>query len=165
MPLSEHEQRLLEQIERALSHDDPQFEKTVRRATPGRHYRSRLVRSFAIILLGLVVLIVAMAMGSQTYSEIGVGVAGFAIMLFGALRAYQAVRRLSGRFDPPPVSTPTARRARRGKPHLRSVSGPGTPSAGGGRAPRARPRRGPSGGSLIERLAQRWERRWETGNF
>lgn len=165
MPLSEHEQRLLEQIERALSHEDPQFEKTVRRATPGRHYRSRLVRSFGIILLGLVVLIVAMAMGRQAYSEIGLGVVGFAIMLFGALRAHQAVRRLSGRFDPPPAPTPTVRRGRRGKPHLQSVSGPGTPRAARGRGPRGRARRGRPDGSIIERLAQRWERRWETGNF
>ena len=45
MPLSDHEQRLLEQIERALYAEDPKFATSVRATDLRTHYRRRLIRS------------------------------------------------------------------------------------------------------------------------
>ena len=43
MPLSDHEQRLLEQMERALYAEDPKFATTMRGADLRRRYRRRAV--------------------------------------------------------------------------------------------------------------------------
>ncbi|NUS03079.1 MAG: DUF3040 domain-containing protein, partial [Nonomuraea sp.] len=42
MPLSEHEQRLLDQIEQALYAEDPKWANTVRISDPRSHYKRRL---------------------------------------------------------------------------------------------------------------------------
>ena len=51
MPLSEHEQRLLEQIERALVDDDPKFASSVR--TGERRIRARRRMQWGILLVVL----------------------------------------------------------------------------------------------------------------
>ncbi|MGZ6793086.1 MAG: DUF3040 domain-containing protein, partial [Mycobacteriales bacterium] len=48
MPLSEHEQRLLDQIERALYAEDPKFATTVRSTDLRTHMRRRLRRAVAL---------------------------------------------------------------------------------------------------------------------
>lgn len=50
MPLSEHEQRLLNEIEQALYAEDPKFVSAVRSARS----RSRLRRSVAVCVLGVI---------------------------------------------------------------------------------------------------------------
>ena len=45
MPLSEHEQRLLDQIERALYQEDPKFASSVRATDLRTHMRRRLRRA------------------------------------------------------------------------------------------------------------------------
>ena len=45
MPLSEHEQRLLDQIERALYAEDPKFASTVRSTDLRTHMRRRMRRA------------------------------------------------------------------------------------------------------------------------
>jgi len=45
VPLSEHEQRVLEQIERALYADDPKFAATVRGIDPRTLHRRRYLRA------------------------------------------------------------------------------------------------------------------------
>ena len=52
MPLSEHEQRLLDQIERALYAEDPKFASTVRQTDLRSHMRRRLWRAGIVLLLG-----------------------------------------------------------------------------------------------------------------
>ena len=69
MPLSEHEQRLLEQIERALYADDPKLASTIRSTNPRVYVVRRLWRSFALFLLGLTVLIASVVVKSS-----GVGI-------------------------------------------------------------------------------------------
>ncbi|WP_036341244.1 DUF3040 domain-containing protein, partial [Modestobacter caceresii] len=49
MPLSEHEQRLLEQIERALVDDDPKFASTVR--TGDRRQKARRKLQLGAVLV------------------------------------------------------------------------------------------------------------------
>ena len=79
MPLSEHEQRLLDQIERALYAEDPKFASTVRSTDLRTHMRRRLRRAGIVLALGFVLLVA----GAVTAKAV-VGVAGFVVML-GAL--------------------------------------------------------------------------------
>ena len=52
MPLSEHEQRQLEQIEQALYREDPKFGRLVRSSDPRVHYKRKLVQAFIGIVAG-----------------------------------------------------------------------------------------------------------------
>ena len=57
MPLSEHEQRLLEQIERALYAEDPKFASTVRGGRLRKPTRRRRVQGVALFVVGLALLV------------------------------------------------------------------------------------------------------------
>ena len=58
MPLSEHEQRLLDQIEQALYAEDPKWANTVRISDPRSHYKRRLIKASIGFALGVVLLMV-----------------------------------------------------------------------------------------------------------
>jgi hypothetical protein len=132
MPLSEHEQRLLEQIERALYQDDPKLASTVRAINPRAYVVRRLWRSGALFLLGLATLIVAVVINSSPATVV-LGLVGFAIMLLAALRSAADLKRLGGRPDVGPRRANGSRR--------------------GNRSTTRRP--------FMERLEDRWRRRWE----
>ena len=143
MPLSEHEQRLLDQIERALYAEDPKFASTVRSTDLRTHMRRRLRRAGIVFAIGFVLLIAGVPTNS-----FAVGVAGFAVMFCALLLALAAWKRLG--------SAPTTT--------LRVVGEEGAPRPG--RAPRAggsrrtsTPR--PSAGGWRHRLEERWNRRWD----
>jgi DUF3040 family protein len=87
VPLSEHEQRLFEQIERSLA-EDAKFASAVRSTDPRFHARRRIVLSALAVVLGLVLLVVGVA-GKNTL----LGVAGFVIMMGAAAYGIQAARR------------------------------------------------------------------------
>ena len=76
MPLSEHEQRLLEQMERQLYADDPKLASTLRGS--GRSLRSRhqVVLGVIGIVVGLSLLVAGVAAPLWP-----LGVAGFLVML------------------------------------------------------------------------------------
>jgi hypothetical protein len=63
VPLSEHEQRVLEQIERALYADDPKFAATVRGIDPKTRQRRRYLRAAIGVVVGLALLPVGIAIG------------------------------------------------------------------------------------------------------
>jgi hypothetical protein len=73
MPLSEHEQRLLEQIEQGLYAEDPKFAATVR---PRRGSRRRVALAVVGAVIGLGVVVVAMVT-----KLIILGVVGFLIIV------------------------------------------------------------------------------------
>lgn len=99
MPLSDHEQRLLDQIEQALYAEDPKFAASVRSArTRWRTRRSvalcviGVVAGLALVLVGLVATIVALS------------VVGFVLVVASCGYAVQVVRgRQSG--SPAPESS------------------------------------------------------------
>ena len=93
MPLSDHEQRLLEQIERALYADDPKFASSVRASDLRKHYRRRLMRSAVGFVIGLAILVAGLV--TQVF-YLAVGVAGFLVMFLSALFGVSAWRRLAG---------------------------------------------------------------------
>ena len=90
MPLSEHEQRLLDQIERALYAEDPKFASTVRSTDLRTHMRRRLRRAAYVLVIGFVLLLAGVV------TNIVVGVAGFVVMLAALLLALSAWKRLGG---------------------------------------------------------------------
>ena len=88
MPLSEHEQRLFEQIERSLA-EDPKFASAVRSSDPRFHARRRMVIAGLVIVVGLALVVYA-AVASKTI----IGVIGFVVMLLAAAFAIQSQRRV-----------------------------------------------------------------------
>ena len=93
MPLSDHEQRLLEQIERALYAEDPKFASSVRATDLRTHYRRRLIRSAIGFVVGLAILVAGVVTQG---AYLVVGVIGFLVMLGFALLGVSAWRRLTG---------------------------------------------------------------------
>ena len=90
MPLSEHEQRLLEQMEKALYAEDPKFATSLR-STSGVASRGRAALGVLGVLAGLGVLLAGMAMALPF-----LGVFGFVVMLGGAVLTYFAFTRGGG---------------------------------------------------------------------
>jgi len=94
VPLSDHEQRLLEQIERALYAEDPKFASTVSSTDLRTHARRRIRRAVVLLVLGLGGLLA----GVMT-STIALGVAGFCFMLFALVYAASQYKKAAGRPD------------------------------------------------------------------
>lgn len=89
MPLSEHEQKLLEQLEKQLHEDDPKFANSMGSAQ-GRSWSTRhLVIGVLFTLAGVLLLLVGVSL-----HNIFVGVAGFIVMgagvYFATLRSSAA---------------------------------------------------------------------------
>ncbi|MBF6075033.1 DUF3040 domain-containing protein [Nocardia beijingensis] len=133
MPLSEHEQRMLEQIESALYAEDPKFASSVRggrlRSTSSR----RRLQAAALFVLGLFLLVAGIAAPVKPGGFPIISLIGF-IVMFGA-----GVLLLLG------TSKSIAKNDRPG----------GQASSGGGRG-----RQRKSGG-FSERMEDRFRRRFE----
>jgi hypothetical protein len=88
VPLSDNEQRLLEQMERALYAEDPKFASTMRGAARRPGSLRRLVIGLGGVVLGLVLLVLGVAQ-----QLVPVGVVGFVSMLAGTAYAVSGHRR------------------------------------------------------------------------
>jgi Protein of unknown function (DUF3040) len=130
VPLSEHEQRQLEQIEQALYREDPKFGRVVRSSDPRVHYKRRLVQAFLGVLIGAGA-VVAGVVTHRLYLE-GVG-AG--VVLLSLLWGIISWRRHLARVRPVQAKRSQLRTA-----------GPGQSQPGW----RAR---------MMERMEERWNRR------
>ena len=87
MALSEHEQRLLEQMERALYAEDPKFATSLRSTSMARGSRGKAAIGVLVVFAGIAVLITGMALQATP-----VGILGFALMLVGAFVTYKAFK-------------------------------------------------------------------------
>ena len=143
MPLSEHEQRLLEQMERALYAEDPKFASSLRGKDPRSNFRRRI----ALCIVGFVVGVVLLMTGLVS-KLIPVSVLGFVFMLasaFFAVTSYRTVTAAAqlGVVDPTgvrrPPRAPQAKRPR-------------------GRQARQHGQHGQHGG-FMARMEERWNRR------
>ena len=85
MPLSEYEQRVLEQMERALTSDDPRLANTLQ--APRRRRRGRSAGPSVGVVGGLLLLVLGAAT-SQTW----LGVVGFVLMFAGVVLVFQSPR-------------------------------------------------------------------------
>ncbi|MDX6199172.1 MAG: hypothetical protein QOJ79_2323 [Actinomycetota bacterium] len=135
MPLSDHEQRLLDQIERALYQEDPKFATTVRSSDLRTHMKRRMRRAAFVFGVGVVVLL-----GGLFSNMPAVGIGGFVVMVAALALALSSWKRLG--------TSPAQ--------GLRAVG-----SDGPARTKRATSRGTPAGGSMMARLEERWKRRWD----
>jgi hypothetical protein len=133
VPLSEHEQRQLEQIEQALYRQDRRLARLVRSSDPRVHYRRRVVLSafgFAVgagmVAAGVVLPLVWLAVG------------GFVLMLLCGIWALSSWRHMAG-----------------------VMLGVGGHAQAGPRGARRRNRGKARRGGMMERLDERWRRRQE----
>jgi len=84
VPLSEHEQRLLEQIERALVDDDPKFASSVRTGDRRLKARRKLQLGAALVVAGMAVMVGGAV--AQNYLIGGLGaLVAFAGLALGVL--------------------------------------------------------------------------------
>ena len=134
MPLSEHEQRQLEQIEQALYREDPKFGRLVRSSDPRVHYKRKLAQGI-IGVVGGAGLLAAGVVTHRLYLE----AAGAALMLLSLVWAVVSWRRHAARVRPARAKAKLKGQAR---------PGPGRPA----QSRRAR---------MMERMEERWRRRQE----
>ncbi len=71
MPLSEHEQRLLDEIEQALYAEDPKFASSVRSARRHRRFGSSLLLGVVGVLVGLGLVLVGLLTNFIVLSVVG----------------------------------------------------------------------------------------------
>ncbi len=128
MPLSEHEQRILEQLERDLISEDPKLATTMR--SEPTHSALKFVVATVGVIVGLLLLILGVAQ-----SAAWLGVIGF-LLMFGAVTFAFA-------FPGGPKHGPRTG----SKQH---PSGPHGPTG---------PRGAKSGGSFMQKLEDRWDKR------
>lgn len=129
MPLSEYEQRVLEQMERQLTSDDPRLANTLQ--SRGNRGVARWVVAGAGFIVGLLVLVIGAAQ-----SLLWLGVIGFLLMFAAGVYA----------FASPRASGPT-----------------GVVDSRGGVTPRPGTKAKKSGGGLLHRFEERWDRRRDEG--
>ena len=137
MPLSEHEQRLLDQIESALYAEDPKFASSVRAGRGLSGGRRRGVQAVAVFILGLVLLVGGVALPFKPGGVPVVSVLGFLVM-FGA-----GVLLLIGRGQAPAAE---------------AAKGAEDPPTGRGRGSR---NRGRSNGGFAAKMEERFKRRFD----
>jgi len=110
MPLSEHEQRLLEEMERSLYRNDADFVATV-----GGHRGRPAYRSIVLGILITVVGIACLVVGVFLQAPI-IGIVGFVVMLAGVLLAIAPPRRRAGEAEEPASGAASAPKSRAGQP-------------------------------------------------
>ncbi len=91
MPLSEHEQRQLEQIEQALYAEHPRLARAMRSKDPKVHYRRRVFQACAGFLIGAGALAAGIVLKYHWLQA-----AGFAVMLVSGVWAIASYRRMAG---------------------------------------------------------------------
>ena len=149
VPLSEEELRLLEQMERALSEEDPKFVSTLRGTSLRKAARRRAVLAGVVFVLGIVLL-----MTGAVTKIWPIGIAGFVVMLASATLGLNALRG-QAQAAPPAAAAPG-----------RSTGAGFTVIDGGRRGRSSRTRAPRSSGSFMERVEERWRRRREeNGGF
>ena len=145
MPLSDHEQQLLQQMEQALYAEDPKFAEGLSKPRAAQMDRPRFMIGIGSVVLGLLLLVAGVAT-----SLVPVGILGFLAMIGGSFVAYRA---WNGKIDPhvkkeassvEPVS-PEDELLRENSPSPKS-----TPAA--------------SDESFMNRMEERWRKRKEDGD-
>ncbi|HNF06976.1 MAG TPA: DUF3040 domain-containing protein [Mycobacterium sp.] len=134
MPLSDHEQRMLDQIESALYAEDPKFASSVRGGSLRAPSTRRRLQGAGLFVIGLAMLVAGVAFKATMIGSFPVlSVIGFLVMFGGVVFAITGPRVVGGR----------------------ERSG-GTPGAG-----RQRRVKGGGTGSFTSRMEDRFRRRFD----
>ncbi|WP_207841342.1 DUF3040 domain-containing protein [Williamsia soli] len=135
MPLSEHEQRMLEQIENALYAEDPKFASNVRSRRFGGSTARRRLQAAVLFIVGLVLLIGGLVVDVMIGGFPIISLVGFLVMFGAGLMALWGSR---------------------------SGPGPASGAAAAGSSPRRSSGREPrQGRKFSERMEERFNRRFE----
>ncbi len=142
MPLSEHEQKLLEQMEQQLLADDPRFATTMRdQRRSGSTSPRRGALGITAIVVGLAIVVLALF-----FNNLWLGIPAI-VLMFGGL-----VIALTGGGQGDAQSGPTG------------VVGPDGSRRPAPAQTQKRRKAGSSGsGTFMQRLEQRWDRRRDDG--
>jgi len=131
MPLSDHEQRMLDQIESALYAEDPKFVSSVRGGSLRAPSTRRRVQGAGLFVAGLAMLVAGVAFKPLWLGPLPIcSVVGFVVMFGGAILALTGPRV--------------------------AVAGKSSPVGGANRAKRVR-----GGGSFTSRMEDRFRRRFD----
>jgi Protein of unknown function (DUF3040) len=132
MPLSDHEQRMLEQIESALYAEDPKFASSVRGGTLRAPTMRRRIQGVALFVVGLAMLVAGVPLRETVLDGFPiVSVVGFLAMFGGVILAITGPRVARG-------------------------------SSGSGSVAAAKQRRGKgAGGTFTSRMEDRFRRRFD----
>jgi len=139
VPLSDHEQRLLEQMEQALSAEDPKFATAMRGSDLRRRAYRRVALAGAVFILGIVLL-----MTGAVAQIIPLGVVGFVIMLGSAFYGATMWRRAPA-------------------PGQAVADGSDIPRIGKDAPKRRGGSKSNKQGTFTERMEERWRRRRDDG--
>ncbi|CAN3129661.1 DUF3040 domain-containing protein [Mycobacterium sp. smrl_JER01] len=132
MPLSDHEQRMLDQIESALYAEDPKFASSVRGGNLRAPSTRRRLQGAGLFVVGLAMLVSGVAFKATMIGSFPIlSVIGFIVMFAGVVFAI------------------TGPRVAKGGDQLAGESGP------------ARQKRAKGGGSFTSRMEDRFRRRFD----
>lgn len=113
MPLSDHEQRMLDQIESALYAEDPKFASSVRGGTLRAPSARRRLQGAALFVVGLALLVSGVAFPATQISGFPIlSVLGFVVMFGGVVFAITGPRIVGGRGRAPEVGAQRQKRVR-----------------------------------------------------
>lgn len=132
MPLSEHEQQLLDQLEQQLRSEDPRFAQNIsqpRQTGGGALSAKRFVIGVLGLLAGIAITIASIYFFGMPFGAIG-GVIGFAVMVAGGYWA------INGSSESAPATSGTK------APTAKAAAGSASSSSG-----------------FMDRLEDRWEKR------
>jgi Protein of unknown function (DUF3040) len=133
VPLSEHEQRQLEQIEQALYADHPRLARAMRAKDPKIHYRRRVVQAAIGFVVGIGLVVAGIFLKYHWLAAVGL-----VVMLATCVLAVSSYRKMAGMI--------MAQRPRRDRRRSRDRRRTRAPQASNG---------------LMERIEERWRRRQE----
>lgn len=116
MPLSDHEQRMLDQIESALYAEDPKFASSVRGGNLRAPSTRRRLQGAGLFLIGLAMLVSGVAFKATMIGSFPIlSVLGFVVMFAGVVFAITGPRVVGGRDGGAPGPSPAGSRQRRVK--------------------------------------------------
>ena len=87
MPLSDHEQRILDEIERRLAEEDPRLVEQVGRTDLYTHLSRRIRLAAGAFVVGMLMLLLFVV-------SVWIAAAGFVVMLVSALVVYRSLGQL-----------------------------------------------------------------------
>ncbi len=108
MPLSEHEQRLLDEIEQALYAEDPKFASSVRSVRTRRRVRTSMLLCVVGVLAGLGLVLVGLLA-----NVVALSVVGFVLLVGAVGYATQSLRHRDNVESVPGVAPNSAARVGR----------------------------------------------------
>jgi hypothetical protein len=115
MPLSDHEQRMLDQIESALYAEDPKFASSVRGGTLRAPSARRRLQGAALFVIGLAMLVSGVAFKATMIGSFPIlSVLGFVVMFGGVVFAITGPRVAGGRDRGSEPGGPRQKRAKGG---------------------------------------------------